>query len=359
MGFIVNGEIDLSRVDQYVESGLVRSVRHPQLPLVILCYTHLAQYMRAWDDVTKECRGLVVDLDGRVVSRGLPKFGNYGDPLFGTAPDAPFVAHEKYDGSLIHVSSYEGELLVHTKGSFTVNHVQAAIPFLAGWAPNEGATALFEGIFGFNRVVVDYGDFRGLVLLGEVEHVSGLDWRDPSFIAEETGWFGEIARPAAFSLESMVRTMQDPESGDNREGFVLTWPNEGGPAHRLKIKFSRYVRLHSLMSNVTERRIHDAMLEGTFEEFLSSCPDEIYSDVERVFQRFTSEALEICNQARSFVSCHRESRKDAADDHRNAPGALQGIVWSLYDGQQERAFKSALRMVKSEPISIVEREEVE
>src|SRR5580704_13443222 len=71
--------LDLGELEAAVEQGFVRRQVHPDLPLSILNYTERTQYERAWTDVTRQCRGLIVDEDGWVHARPFGKFFNYGE----------------------------------------------------------------------------------------------------------------------------------------------------------------------------------------------------------------------------------------------------------------------------------------
>jgi len=61
--------------DNYVTAGLVRKQSHPTLPLEIFNYAERVQYEKLWDDVTRQCRGLVMHGD-KVVARPFAKFFN-------------------------------------------------------------------------------------------------------------------------------------------------------------------------------------------------------------------------------------------------------------------------------------------
>ena len=129
----------------------------------------------------------------------------------------------------------------------------------------EARRAIFEFIDPGNRIVVDYGDYSGLVLLGAVDNKDGSDHFTPADYAATTGWEGRQAVPRQFNLQAMLRTVQDPENGPNREGFVLVWLNPDGPSTRVKIKFAQYVHLHSVLSRLNNVAVWEALKMGTFD----------------------------------------------------------------------------------------------
>lgn len=346
--------INLPKLKQYEAEGLVCSSRHPSLPLSVWCYTRKAQYERAWDEVTIGARGLVMHDDGHVVGKGLPKFFAVGDPIAQLPVEQPYTIFDKADGTLIHVTEYEGELLVWTKASFTAPHVEAALPYLKGWKPNPNTTALFEGIFGFNRVVVDYGPFRGLVLLGEVEHLSGKDWTHPEDVAEDTGWAGEtVVERSSLSIQHVVGMCSDPGNGENREGFVVVFPRPDAPAHRLKVKFDWYLRLHKMMTHLTPRRVHEAYMEslrsddgeGFWEAFLAQIPDEMDSAVQNVVEAILGHCRGLYELATAAVARAADipERKDIAEVFARLDPRVRPLAWLIFDDRKADAWLVAAK----------------
>ncbi len=120
------------------------------------------------------CRGLVADdTTGRIVGLPLPKFFNLaehatGSPYAPPLPDEPFEVYDKVDGSLAVVFHYAGRWHAASKGSFTSSQAVWAQRRLdaadtTGLAP--GTTYLAEMLYPANRIVVNYGERRDLVLL--------------------------------------------------------------------------------------------------------------------------------------------------------------------------------------------------
>jgi RNA ligase len=356
---------------KYQEQGLVHGSRHSTLPLTVWCYTRKAQYERAWDEVTTGARGLVTHDDGRVIGRGFPKFFAAGDPI-ASLPDEDFYAvFDKVDGTLIHVTEFDGELLVWTKGSFDTPHVSAALPYLNGWRPKYGTTTLFEGVFGFNRVVVDYNAFRGLVLLGEVEVESGKDWTHPEDVASDTGWAGETATDrTGLRLDYLTTICSDPTNGENREGFVIVFPRENAPAHRLKVKFDWYLKLHKMMTHLTPRRIHEAYLgsltsedgEGLWEAFLDQIPDEMDSATQTVVEAILSHSRGLCEEAERAVTAVSDltERRDIAKAFSEAlDPTVRGLAFLILDGRRDDAWVQAAKSYPAgiDPIMAVQDDE--
>lgn len=241
---------DLFDVDlllRMIDEGYVRRQTHPTLPLAILNYTERAAYDRVWNDVTRQCRGLILDDDGVVVARPFPKFFNYGEP---DAPDldldAAAVVTDKLDGSLgILYPDGEG-YAVATRGSFTSDQAIHATGVWRdrynGWAPNPSLTYLFEIIYPENRIVVDYSGVDDLVLLAAIETASGRPSLRPV-------WPGP--RVVEFHYRSLAEAVKaEPRPG--MEGLVVYLPDVDA---RVKLKQAEYVALHRILTGTNARNV--------------------------------------------------------------------------------------------------------
>ncbi|MEU2072910.1 RNA ligase [Streptomyces sp. NPDC013489] len=247
-------------------AGHITRKRHPRLPLSIYTYTRACQYAQHWNEATTRCRGLVADdADGRIVALPLPKFFNVsehaaGRPYAPPLPDEPFEVYDKVDGSLGVVFHYDGRWHVASKGSFTSVQATWAQRRLdaadtAGLTP--GVTYLAEILHPGNRIVVNYGDRRDLVLLAAFDR----DGTEVPLAEAATGWqgVGSVVRTwPAMDLAELValtesNTLPDGHraTGTDAEGFVLRFAS----GRRAKAKLAEYVRLHKVLTGVTERDI--------------------------------------------------------------------------------------------------------
>ncbi|MFJ9825010.1 T4 RnlA family RNA ligase [Streptomyces sp. NPDC101160] len=249
-----------------VAAGHVTRKAHPELPLSIYTYTRVCQYEGVWNQVTTRCRGLVADdRTGRVVALPLPKFFNVSEHRTGRSyapalPDEPFEVYEKVDGSLGVVFHYEGRWHVASKGSFSSTQATWAQRRLdaadtSRLAP--GVTYLAEIVYPQNRIVVDYGDRRDLVLLAAF----GPDGTEVPLAEAAADWQGigsVVTVHPAMPLDELLKltdssTLPDgsPATGTDAEGFVLRFAS----GVRAKAKIAEYVRLHKVVTGVTERDI--------------------------------------------------------------------------------------------------------
>lgn len=278
--------IDRKALAETIWDGYVRERRHPSLPLTIYNYTEKAQYEQAWDDVTRTCRGLIVDDDGNVVARPWPKFFNLAEHDGVRAPvidlDSSCVTVDKLDGSLVIVTRYKGAIVVATRGSFESEQAKWAREWLrenAGdWSPREHITYLFETVYDENRIVLDY-DFEGLVLLGCHDTETYTERTDASW----PGRKADVLPP---------RTLRDalamPDRA-NSEGVVCT---VGTGPHRtmVKIKQDDYVALHKVVSGLSEKVVWQAIMDGRLADVIAAAPDEFHGWINSVAADITETA---------------------------------------------------------------------
>ncbi|WP_329406312.1 T4 RnlA family RNA ligase [Streptomyces sp. NBC_00704] len=249
-----------------LDAGHVTRKAHPELPLSIYTYTRTCQYEQVWNRVTTRCRGLVADdATGEIVALPLPKFFNVGEheagrPYAPGLPDEPFEVYDKVDGSLAVVFHYAGRWRVASKGSFVSAQAAWAQRLLDGKDTSAlvpGVTYLAEIVYPQNRIVVDYGERRDLVLLAafaadgaEVALADAVPhWRGIGSVV--TVW---PAMPLA-ELLALAEANRLPggraATGTEAEGFVLRFAS----GVRAKAKLAEYVRLHKVLTGVSERDV--------------------------------------------------------------------------------------------------------
>ncbi|MFE5296683.1 RNA ligase [Streptomyces sp. NPDC056632] len=249
-----------------VAAGHVTRKSHPELPLSIYTYTRVCQYEGVWNEVTTRCRGLVADdRTGRIVALPLPKFFNVSEhesdrPYAPALPDEPFEVYEKVDGSLGVVFHYDGRWRVASKGSFASTQAtwaQRRLDATDTTALVPGVTYLMEIVYPENRIVVDYGTCRDLVLLA----AHRPDGTEIPLAEAAKAWHGigsVVTVHPPMPLDELLKltetnTLPDgsPASGMDAEGFVLRFAS----GVRAKAKIAEYVRLHKVLTGVTERDI--------------------------------------------------------------------------------------------------------
>lgn len=328
---------DRERLDAMVAEGWLRSQRHPDADLWIYNYTEKTQFEKHWTPETLACRGLILDAIGGVRARPFPKFFNYGTPEVGELPAEPFTVTEKVDGSLGILYWLGGEPHIATRGSFTSEQAIEGTKMLRertiGVEP--GTTPLFEIVYPENRIVVDYGGRRELVLLGCVDMASGRDFPLPD-------WDGAVVETHDHPSLSHLLTIERP----NREGFVVRFEFS---SLRVKIKHADYVRLHRIITGVNARHIWDALRQGQDPvSELDGVPDEIFgwvkdtADKLRAHFRFEEEGALAYLRARPQPA----ERKDTAAYFQRC-GGNTAVLFRMLD---QKPYEDLIwKSIKPEP----------
>jgi RNA ligase len=267
-----------------VETGLVRTQRHPSRPLTIYNYTEACQYSGAWTPVTLACRGLVVNAAGKIVARPYAKFFNHSESHAPRLDPAAAVAvTDKADGSL-GIIFHDGDgLAVATRGSFASDQALHATALLrtryAGFTPPPGLTVLVEIIYPGNRIVVDYRGMDDLVLLGAVDIATGRTY-GPEAVPD---WPGPAVE--TFGYATFAEALAAPPR-DGREGLVVHFT---GADVRVKIKYADYVRLHRLVTGLTARTVWEVLANGgDLDTLTAPLPDEFHVWVRAVAAELTA-----------------------------------------------------------------------
>lgn len=263
--------LDTTELARAVGNGLIRARRHLADPsFVIYNYSEQAQFQRAWTHEVRTCRGLIVR-DGIVIARPFAKFFNASEPEAAKIDlsETVFVS-DKMDGSLGILYPGPKGAAIATRGSFHSEQAQRATRMLDDLyghdmiPMNEEWTDLFEIIYPENRIVVDYGDMEELVHLGRVELSSGVVSAASSFVTgSRARFFGYMTYLEALALQAR----------EGREGTVIRVP---GTDRMVKVKQEDYIRLHKIVTGLSQKSVWEWLRDGTFDENAAALPDEFH-----------------------------------------------------------------------------------
>jgi len=335
---------------QYEEEGWIRSQSHPTLPLRILNYTQKTQYESHWDEVTLNCRGLIIDSEYKVIVQPFGKFFNYEEvenkgkiPLSG---DYVYV-QDKMDGSLGILFWYESEWIMATRGSFTSDQAIRGLEIanrlfnLEAW--EKSIAYACEIIYPENRIVVDYGIDEKLIFLSAFYNRafynnntkdSELHWTTAKAFFNVNGipykYIVHTEQHFVFGT-SLYKALKEMNQR-NSEGFILRFfPSN----YRMKIKFEDYVRLHRIITGISSYDVWENLMNTgeMSEKVLTEVPDEFYSwvrkteaDLRLEYSKLEAEYLD------HFDSIKRlGTRKLFAQLARNFK--YPGILFNMLDGK--------------------------
>jgi RNA ligase len=328
---------NLEVLEEYIEKGLVIKQNHPTLPLSIYNYSRTCQYDGMWDDITLNCRGLVLDLDGNVIAKPFPKFFNYEEHKPEDIPNESFEVYEKMDGSLGIFFHYEGEWHMATRGSFTSEQAIKGMEIAKKYNYDRfcvpGFTYLFEIIYPENRIVVDYGKEERLVLLG-IMNPNGEEI--PYEEIADDGW--DIVMKYKTWGEDW-KTLKKEISKDN-EGYVIRFSS----GMRMKIKGDEYVRLHRILTNFSTKDIWELLKNGEdLGPFLERVPDEFDDWVKRTAMNLRYSFHSIDERAGKYHDGFRygkyndrevePTKKEFAEYVKQFPKELSAVMFKMWDKQ--------------------------
>lgn len=358
-----------------VEAGLIRVQKHPELPLWINNYTDAAMYTKgSWDNpAIRICRGLITDIDDRIVARPFEKFFNHNQPEAGR-PSLSLNATvlDKVDGSLgilyqtgkqvITAGLFVPEYAIATRGSFTSEQAIHATKvwqekYADRWTPDPGWTYLFEIVYPENRIVLDYGDMDDLVFLGaHLIKADGLNFCPGKSAPGSTWWPGPMVE--SLSYRSLGKALEAPPR-DNAEGMVVILPNK-----MVKIKQEDYLILHKLMTGLRPRSIWEFLAVNACKDliekpkhwgsrigldparaqeildigpdwkstYLEGVPDEFLQWVEDTIESIEFEVFDLGRFLRAEAQHHKEVSPDRKTYFQNLKNDEHfGILGLLYD----------------------------
>jgi len=338
-------------IDKYHDEGLLLVKKHPTKSLWILNYTQKVQFERLWDDVTMSCRGMVVDGSGNIVARPFRKFFNVEEhedcDFLPTVPkDTSFQAFEKMDGSLGILFNYKSEWIFASRGSFESDQAIKGREILdkKGNVASDDATKktlwdimskdntyVFEIIYPENRIVVDYGKRDEVILLGVINTKTGEELSYGEMKIRYVDTFSIVPRYDGVSdIDKLKEEFQD----DIKEGLVIKVG-----ADRFKLKWDEYVRLHKIVTNISNKDVWNHLKEGmTFDKMLERVPDEFFDWVKRTKASLESQYSDVENTSlKLFLKVYNELgasmmiKKEFALKVKDTKYA--SILFNMYDGK--------------------------
>jgi T4 RnlA family RNA ligase len=294
----------LNKLEKYYQNGLLLKQTHPRYDLTIWNYTPKVQYERLWDDITLQCRGLVTNSEGKIIARPFKKFFNYEEHKPEDIPNEDYVVYEKLDGSLGILFNYKNEWILATRGSFTSPQAIKGKEILerhdiSAWRKDN--TYLFEIIYPENRIVVDYGDEEKLVVIGGIHTETSEEIPDSSLFWTQDSGFEVVT---TYKTWGEGYDLLKEEISKDKEGYVIRFKN----GFRMKIKGEEYVRLHRILTNISNRDIWEYLKENkTFNDIIDKVPDEFYEWVKN-----TADSM-----VKQYESIEKKSLIDFANIQKN------------------------------------------
>jgi len=259
-----------------VENGYVSKTKHPQFPLYIYNYTPKTVFKKLWTETTKICRGLILDENNKIIARPFSKFFNLEELNPSDIPtNMPYEIYIKMDGSLGILYWWDNMPYIATRGSFNSEQAIKATRILHKYYSNgiildKKLTYLFEIIYPENKIVVDYGYTEDLFLLAAININTGEELSIKNIKIFPVVETYDIPHTSFSDLKNLNQ--------GNSEGFVIKFENN----FRFKIKFENYIKLHSIITRMSNIRIWELLKEGiSLNDLLQQVPEELKQWVEK------------------------------------------------------------------------------
>jgi RNA ligase len=314
-------------VDNWRDYGDVKVSEHANM----LIFNYRSP--KDWNFFERISRGLIINWEtGEIVARPFDKFFNWGEG------DRKGIGHmvsitDKVDGSLGILYRYNDEYRISTRGSFLSDQAEWATAWLQKnfsdlYVP-EALTLLFEIVYPENKVVVDYEDYEGLILLAARNRFSGnyIPHHHLRSLSVELG-FDLVSSTKFNSISDIITAAQG--APENVEGWVV----EMSDGSRWKFKGEAYRELHKIVTQLSPKRILKAVSEGTIRELHDKVPPHLQEYVRNVWVDISDQYADVClkiDDAWESIDADMMTRKQFALFVNENYSELSPYLFAMYD----------------------------
>ena len=291
--------------------------------------------------IRRECRGLIFDLDGYIMSRPFHKFFNALEKeetqLHAIDMTKPHVIMEKMDGSMIRPVRMNGMLRLATKMGVTdiaIESEKLLTEEQYDWLDQVmlcGITPIFEYIAPTNKIVIEYAEPK-LVLLAMRNNFTGKYYMPHLAPFEIVQQYGSVEGGLSEYI-ARAREMQ------GREGDIIRFAD----GHMLKIKNDWYVRIHKTKDLVrSDRNIADIIVNEQLDDVLPLLDATDLATVRAYERRFDAALENALGRLEGLVTLarvlHGGVKKDVAINF--VPNLVNkedaSFIFSALDGKELR-----------------------
>jgi len=276
-------------LEEYRIKWLISKNKHQDEELYIYNYTEFCQYQWIWNDITLNCRWLILDNKENVIAKWFPKFFNYEELEWKnfTIPNEEFIVQEKKDWSLWIIFNYNNKWHVSTRWSFHSDQAKIWLEILNEkynyWNNlNPDFVYLCEIIYKENKIVIDYWNDKDLYLLAIYDKINNKYLVHELYINNPTN-FPIVNKINIKNINTLLKMKNDPFC--NKEGFVLTYKNW----FKFKLKFEEYIKIHRVKFNLTDKKIINYIKNNNIKDLIQILPDENFIEIKNKIKYFKKE----------------------------------------------------------------------
>lgn len=297
------------------------------------------------DAIRRECRGMMFNAKGELISRPLHKFFNCGEREE-TLPNAinlstEHLVFDKLDGSMIRPVYINDQIRWCTKmglsevalraEAFAKAHAKfdAFASYCLGW----GMTPIFEWCSPTDRIVVNYTE-PNLVLIAirRMENGKYLSFDEMRRLAEPHG----ISIVKIYeAIDDIVSFMERVKNEVGIEGYIIRFHD----GHMLKIKCAEYLVMHKSKDiSSSNRKIWQLIIDEKIDDLKAALVREDLdrvNQVEKEFWIFVQERVDYYKKTFNiaYYTCKGDKKTFAIEHRTNYSKLDQGIIFSLWDGK--------------------------
>jgi RNA ligase len=300
------------------------------------------------DAIKRECRGLIFDKQGNLISRPFHKFFNFGEKVYDGEPDIskPHVILKKLDGSMIRPVEVENGTFEYKGKTFSLftkmgntDVSKQAEKFIKGKEGyfklivaclKNGSTPIFEWTAPYNRIVINY-EKEQLTLLAIRFNENGkyLKMDDVKKVV------GKLNIPVVESYPgniSSVRQFLGDIKENEEEGFVIRFDD----GHMVKVKTEWYVAKHKAKDKMLfEKDVISMIVNETVDDIKPMLTELDLNKIEEFEDQFWGG---VWGKSRffkeEFKKIDNSDRKKAAKQIGEYPKEYQVIFFGMIDGRE-------------------------
>lgn len=318
----------------YVDAKLINEIKHPTEDLCMYKYTASCTFEKHWDEVTLQCRGIILDSNDNIIAWPFDKFFNYEEHASESLPKIPtnieYDIYTKLDGSLGISYIIGDKIYITTSGSFTSDQGVKATEILYKKYYNCiqkmlntycNFTYLFEIIYPEDLHVVNYHDMEDIILIGIRNRITGHDIDINALDAEHKHILLDFNVVYIHNIHNEYKDFAKLQSLNiqNEEGFVIRYKN----AFRVKVKFADYIILHRNKAMLSKKTILQSLSDGI--DILPVLPEEDRKWAESIINELKYEFL-IINLIINMWVCYLNNKyKNVNDLHQFKKLCANGI----------------------------------
>ena len=310
----MKNKYNLDLINSYIEKGLIKKQNHPKLNIAIYNYTDKCVYDKAWDNITSNFRGLILDNSWLLIARSFNKFFNLEQ--LEKVPKWEFIMEEKLDWYLWILFHTNNQWIFSTKGSFTWELVEEFKNIFEKKYKTSDLdiyrSYVFEVCSDKEQIVLKYPENK-IVLLSTFEgHEEIWIWEaDEKFLT-----------PKIFNYTSFEEVKKLDINWE--EWVVVRFTNW----FRMKIKFENYFEKHKIVSNINEKNIFENIYKWVkLDKLIIWMPDEAFNEITNIYNSLILEIKEYEN----LVNCEFSKFKNKLDQKSFALAIKDNeFKWALF-----------------------------